>query len=164
MSINIQNPIFSDDLVSATDLSRQTGRILDRALERPITISRNDHHFALLRREEIAYHVKKAAYSQLMVELLNVAFLLLNGKEIGCEHSYGWLNVFDLDELREFVREIVGAYRLVNSSESNWEQLDALIHEWHESAIAISSEALAEAWNDELKEVPLTLPFTVSCS
>ncbi|MCE2975885.1 MAG: hypothetical protein LW851_06180, partial [Pseudanabaena sp. CoA8_M7] len=75
------NSIYSDELVTATELNRQPGRILDKALEHPITITRNDQSFALLRREDVALFVKTAQHSREIVELLNTAFrLLLNQK------------------------------------------------------------------------------------
>ncbi|MEA5583712.1 hypothetical protein VB620_20510 [Nodularia harveyana UHCC-0300] len=36
--------------------------------------------------------------------------------------------------------------------------IDAIIHEWHESAIAISSPELAAAFNGQADEIPLTQP------
>ncbi len=37
-----KNSIYSDELISATELNRQPGRVLDIAQERPVTITRND--------------------------------------------------------------------------------------------------------------------------
>ncbi|MFN5839116.1 MAG: hypothetical protein ACK47J_20950, partial [Pseudanabaena sp.] len=71
------NSIYSDELVTATELNRQPGRILDKALEHPITITRTDQSFALLRREDVALFVKTAQHSREIVELLNTAFRLL---------------------------------------------------------------------------------------
>ncbi|MCE2720285.1 MAG: hypothetical protein LW708_15980 [Anabaena sp. 49628_E55] len=48
---------YSDELVTATELNRQPGKVLDKAYEHPITITRNDQSFALLRREDVAYLV-----------------------------------------------------------------------------------------------------------
>ncbi|MFO0448078.1 MAG: hypothetical protein ACK52I_05315, partial [Pseudomonadota bacterium] len=62
------NSIYSDELVTATELNRQPGRILDKALEHPITITRNDQSFALLRREDVALFVKTAQHSREIVE------------------------------------------------------------------------------------------------
>lgn len=164
MPATIQSPIFSDDLVSATELNRQSGSILDKAAERPITITRNDQHFVLLRREEAACQVKRAVYSETVFELLNTAFTLIASGNIGSEHPYGWINVFDSDELKIFVREVVEAYRTVTSGKENWDYLDAVIHEWHESAIAINSPELMEAWNSDYEEVPLTSPWAEAIS
>ncbi len=46
--------LFGDQLVTATELNRRSGAILDMALSKPVTITRNDQHFALLRRELVA--------------------------------------------------------------------------------------------------------------
>ena len=46
--------VYGDELITATELNRQPGRVLDLTMDRPITITRNDQHFALLRRDEIA--------------------------------------------------------------------------------------------------------------
>jgi hypothetical protein len=123
-----------------------------------VTITRNDQSFALLRREEVTSLVKAATQSKAVFEALTVAFSLLLGKEIGVEHPYGWLSVFDASELQEFIKELSEAFRLIDSSTTAWEMIDALIHEWHESAIAIASPELAAAFSAETNEVPLTLP------
>ena len=145
------NSIYSDELVTATELNRQPGRILDKALEHPITITRNDQSFALLRREDVALFVKTAQHSREIVELLNTAFRLLLKQKIGVEHPYGWLGVFDADELNEFINEVISAYRSVALQETKnfdkaWNELEAIIHEWHESALAIANPELEVAF------------------
>ncbi|MEH1929362.1 hypothetical protein [Nostoc sp.] len=158
MSIGTFGNIYSDELITATELNRQPGRVLDKALERPVTITRNDQSFALLRREEVTFLVKAATQSKAVFEALTVAFSLLLGKEIGFEHPYGWLSVFDSDDLQGFIKELSEAFRLIDSSPTAWEMIDALIHEWHESALAIVSPELAAAFSAETDEVPLKSP------
>lgn len=144
--------IYSDELITATELNRQPGRVLDKALEHPVTITRNDQSFALLRRENVAAFVKTAQRSKEIVELLSTAFRLLLKQKIGTEHPYSWLLVFDADELNEFIDEVTQAYRLVDLSEKAWDELDAIIHEWHESGLAISNPELAAAFNQNSAE------------
>jgi hypothetical protein len=103
MSIAIFSNAFSDELITATELNRQPGKVLDKAYEHPITITRNDQSFALLRREDVAYLVKGVTQSKAVFEVLSVAFRLLLGQKIGYEHPYGWLSVFDADELQDFL-------------------------------------------------------------
>ncbi|WP_242046484.1 hypothetical protein [Cylindrospermum sp. FACHB-282] len=148
MSIAIFTNAYSDELVTATELNRQPGKVLDKACERPITITRNDQSFALLRREDVAYLVKGVAQSKVVFEVLSVAFRLLLGQEIGYEHPYGWLRVFDADDLQDFIQEVSEAFRLTDTSNHAWDLIDAIIHEWRESSIAISSSELAAAFND----------------
>ncbi|MEH1859509.1 MAG: hypothetical protein V7L21_16255 [Nostoc sp.] len=70
MSIGNFGNIYSDELITATELNRQPGRVLDKALERPITITRNDQSFALLRREEVTFLVQAATQSKAVFEVL----------------------------------------------------------------------------------------------
>lgn len=158
MALENFGSIYSDELITATELNRQPGRVLDKALERPVTITRNDQSFALLRREEVTSLVKVATQSKAVFEALTVAFSLLLGKEIGFEHPYGWLSMFEENDLQEFIKELSEAFRLIDSSTTAWQMIDALIHEWHESAIAAASPELAAAFSAETDEVPLTKP------
>lgn len=143
------NNIYSDELITATELNRQPGRILDKALEHPVTITRNDQSFALLRRESVALYVKAAQRSSEILELLSTAFHLLLEQKIGTEHPLGWLRVFDSEELKEFIDEVTQAYRLVNLSEKAWDELDAIIYEWYESALAISNPEFEAAFSQK---------------
>ena len=97
---------------------------------------------------------KKNIYSEKnreIVELLNTAFRLLLNQKIGAEHPYGWLGVFDADELNEFINEVISAYRSVAFQETKnfdkaWNELEAIIHEWYESALAITNPELEAAF------------------
>ncbi len=164
MTSDIWSNVYSDELVTATELNRQPGRILDKALDHPVTITRNDQSFALLRREKVASLVKAARHGRDVFELLSVAFRLLLRQKIGTEHPYGWLRVFDQEDLQEFITEVSEAYRSGNFCEQAWDELDAIIHEWHESALAISSPEIAAAFSDEFDELPLTQPLTESAA
>ncbi len=151
--------VYGDELITATELNRSSGRVLDLAMTQPVTITRNDQHFALLRRDEMALLVKAAAFSVKVFEVTAAAYRLRLGEEIGLEHPYGWLKVFDKDELCELIAEIEKDYRLVESEPAAWDRIEATIYEWHQSAIAISSPELAAAFSDEVNEVLLTQPL-----
>ena len=141
------SPIYSDELITATELNRQPGRILDKALEHPITITRNDQSFALLRRESMALFMNAAQQSRETLELINAAFRLLLNQKTEIEYLYNWLRVFDTEELNELIDEVMAAYRSVDLHKKDWQELDAIIHEWHESAIAISNPELETAFS-----------------
>ena len=151
--------VYGDELITATELNRSSGRILDLAMTQPVTITRNDQHFALLRRDEMALLVKAAAFSLRVFEVTATAYRLRLGEEIGSENLYGWLKVFDKDELSELSAEIEKDYRLVESEPAAWDRIEATIYEWHQSAIALSSSELAAAFSDEINEVLLTQPL-----
>ena len=158
MTEALSQPIFSDEIVKATDLNRQSGAILSKAAHHPITIVRNDECFTLMRREDIARIVAEATQSKTVFEILNAAFQLSYSETIDGNHSYSWLRAFDKEEIQELVTEVSGAYRNANLTPDGWENLEAVIHEWHESAIAILNGDLEEAWQGATDEVPLTPP------
>ena len=147
--------VYGDELITATELNRSSGRILDLAMTQPVTITRNDQHFALLRRDEMALLVKAAAFSVRVFEVTAAAYRLRLGEEIGSENIYGWLKVFDELELCELIAEIEKDYRLVESEPAAWDRIEATIYEWHQSAIALSSPELAAAFSDEIEEVKI---------
>jgi len=78
-------------------------------------------------------------------------------RSIDSEHPYEWLTVFDSEELDELIEELLKAFS-EGMEKSDWKSLKAIIHEWHESAIAIKSQELAEAFASSTEEVPLTPP------
>ncbi len=151
--------VYGDELITATELNRQPGRVLDLAMDHPVTITRNDQHFALLRRDEMALLVKAAALSLKVFEVIATAYRLRLGEQIASEHPYGWLKVFEEEELCELIAEIEKDYRLVESEPAAWDRIEATIYEWHESALAISSPEVAAAFGDEIDEVLLTKPI-----
>lgn len=157
MAISPLATVYSDQLISATELNRQPGRVLDLAWERAITITRKEQHFALLPREDMAGLVKAATQTQVAFKLINVAYQLRLGEAISPENSYQWLKAFDNEELAELITEIINAFKL-GSETGVWDTLEVVIHEWHESATAIQSSELFAAFNDELDEVLLTQP------
>lgn len=158
MLISTSACVYGDEIITATELNRQPGRVLDMALERPVTITRNDQSFALLPRDDMTFWVKAATQTKVLLELIDVAYRLRLGEQIGMEHPYGWLNVFDSDELSELIAEVISVFRLIGQSSGAWDTVDSVIHEWHESAIAIQSQELAAAFSDEVDEVLLTQP------
>lgn len=160
MSHALLSDVYSDELISATDLNRQPGQVLDRALEGPVTITRGGEYFALLRRKTVADCVKTANSSKLILDVLFATLPLLCNNKVELENPYSWLNAFDADDLHEFIQEILSAYRSSDNSDEALDEVKAIIHEWHESAIAIGSADLAEAFNDDSDsgEIPLTSP------
>lgn len=100
----------------------------------------------------------KADLTKDVFEILTAAFLISQEQALLVDKKYRWLRAFDREEIQELVVEISTGYRDVVIAPEGWKNLDAIIHEWHESAIAILSEDLAEAWQSSTEEVPLTSP------
>jgi hypothetical protein len=153
--------VYSDDLISSTELNRTSGKILDLASERPVTITRGAEAFALMRRDLMAGYVATTTTYQKFSELLMACLTLMSGNEISGGHPYSWLNTFDGDELKELIQEILDWYQTHDGSEASLHNLECIIHEWHESAIAIASPDLQLAFEDEDQEAPLIDPSTL---
>ena len=47
----MSNAIYSDCIVTSSELNRRSGQILDTALTTPVTITRNNDSFALVKRD-----------------------------------------------------------------------------------------------------------------
>ena len=158
MPLETSTNIYGDEIVSATELNRQPERILDIALEHPVTINHNERYFALLPREQMAFWVKATTLSKTVFELINIAYRLRLGEQIEANHPYEWLKGFDAEELSQLITEVETEFRQIGLETVAIDRLDAVIHEWYESALANSSPELAMAFNDEVDEVLLTQP------
>jgi hypothetical protein len=123
-----------------------------------VTIVRNNECFALLSREKLSEIVTEASHADEVLEIIYAAFLTLRGVPPTAGSCYGWLSAFDTDEVQELVTEVLGAYRNAPLVAEGWDELEAIIHEWHESAIAILSDDLAAAFVDDAEEVILSAP------
>jgi len=151
--------VFRDAIFTATDLNRRAGHVLDEAANRPVTITRNDEAFALLDRKVASRMVEAASNARLMVDLVTaISMYSLAGAQIPAGHAFEWLNAFDIDELRTFLTEAHVSFRRAGDAEISWDCFEAVLHEWHESAIATRSTALAAAFSGPGEEVQLTLP------
>jgi prevent-host-death family protein len=151
--------VFGDEIFTATDLNRRAGHVLDEARNRPVTITRNDEAFALLNRKDASRMAEAASKARLMVDLVTaISTYGLANAQIPTGHSFEWLNAFDIDELRTLLNEVHASFRRAADGEIAWDDFDAVVHEWHESAIAIRSDALAAAFSGPSEEVRLTQP------
>lgn len=141
----ISRAIYSDRVFSSSELNRKSGQILDTALKTPVTITRNNDSFALLKRELMANIAKAMEQTNKVNRLLNVVYRIATGKEIESTNEFKWIEEFDSEERSELVDEVCLALEQAQLSE-DWDEVSAVIHEWRESAIAIASDELAEAF------------------
>ena len=146
MTANIMsNAIYSDCIVTSSELNRRSGQILDTALTTPVTITRNNDSFALLRRELMANMAKGIEQTDKVSQLVNVAYKLSSGQEIESSNEFKWIEEFDSEERSELVNEVYEALELAKSTD-DWDEVRDVIHEWRESAIAIASEELDQTF------------------
>lgn len=150
-------PLFGDQLVTATELNRRAGAILDMALHKPVTITRNDQHFALLPRESVAQLSAATDQLSMFADAIRAIQWVQSGNALRNDGWYRWLNDFDAEELTDLSNELIAAITEVAQGE-DWEAVETVIHEWLESSIAVRSEVLTEAFDAKPDPVPLTSP------
>lgn len=147
---------FGDEVFTSTELNRRAGEVLNHAREHPVTISRNNELFALLRREEVAKLVQAASKASAAVAVVSEAYALCAGGAVSI--PYSWLTAFEPDDLRRLSTEVLTAIRQAFSGNADWSELDAVIHEWKQSALAAQSGVLDEALREVACETPLQDP------
>lgn len=151
--------VFQDEIFSATELNRRSGHILDEAEKRPVTIMRNEDAFALLLRKDASRLMDAAFKARSMVELVLAACdYKQQGKDVPPEHQFEWINAFDATDLIAMLAEVSLTFRRAASGEIEWDEFDAVLHEWQESAWASRSTELAGAFAAEKDEVSLSVP------
>ena len=148
MSANkISTTLYSDCLFSSSDLNRRAGYVLDTALTTPVTITRNNDSFALLKRDVMTSMAKGIEQMNNITQLVNVAYRLSEGQDIETNHQFKWIEEFDSEERSELVNEVYQALELAKLTD-DWDEVAAVIHEWRESAVAIASDELTEAFSE----------------
>jgi hypothetical protein len=155
MAAIVLDGIFTDEMVTATDLNRHAGDVLNRARLRPVTISRNNEQFALMRREVVGKLIRGHTCLKRSTELIGAAWKY--SQDGRASTSYEWLSAFDGAELQEMAGEIISAIARAIESEE-WASVESVIHEWQESALAITSGVLHSAMRSEPGETPIPPP------
>lgn len=152
-------PVFDDVIVSATMLNRRPGEVLDQALVRSVTIMRNEQAFALLRREQAAEMMALLRGAQEVLDLFYAIDRVRSAAVLDPSNEFEWITAFGPDDLKKMGDELYVAYAKVRKGELPLDELDAVIHEWHESAWAIRSSDVRTAFAAAADEVPLTEPI-----
>ncbi|HZU24848.1 MAG TPA: hypothetical protein VFA04_04960 [Bryobacteraceae bacterium] len=152
--------LFSDEVFTATDLNRRAGTVLDHARNRPVTISRNDEQFALLPREQAGKLFRTVTRMARALALLSDAHCALAGEAPSA--TFSWLTTYDKGDLKKLTSEVFSAVRTATLGGCDWDVVDAVIHEWRESAMVAQTGVLDSAmYFDELEELELPHPLEV---
>src|SRR5438876_2041305 len=102
--------VFDDEIYRATDLNRQSGHILDRAAEHPVTIIRNDEKFALLQRDIVAGLFQAGKFASTMAGLVKAASLHLTGKSIEAS-PYEWVRELPAAGVQQMIQELATIFQ-----------------------------------------------------
>ena len=151
-------PVFDDVIVSATALNRRSGEILDQALEKCVTIMRNDQAFALLRREHAAEMTNLLRCAQQVLDLVHAIDRVRSAAALDPANEFEWITVFPSDDLKDMAEEVYEIYARARSGEVSPDEVERVIHEWQETAWAVRSPDVKAAFEAVADEVPLTEP------
>jgi hypothetical protein len=151
-------PVFDDVIVSATMLNRHSGEILDQALKRSVTILRNEQAFALLPREQVAEMTALLRGTQQLLDLFHAIERVRAAARLDAADEFQWITAFEPHGLKDMAGELYATYAKVRRGEAPLDELDAVIHEWQESAWAVRNPSLRAAFSASAGEVALTGP------
>jgi hypothetical protein len=158
MTPTIRYPMFSDEVISATELAKNTSNVLNLALKNPVTISRREDQFALLNRTEAARLYKTLEVAGLVLQYLTeIQHLRL---EPGHTPTFHWLSAFDTEDLATFERELFASAGDVLEGREEASVVLDLIYEWAQSGAAVKDGSLHEGLfvEDPSEESPLSAP------
>jgi len=141
----MSNAIYSDCIVTSSELNRRSGQILDTALTTPVTITRNNDSFALVKRDLMTDLANKNHQMDSFIEVTSVIHRLNLEQTIEQSNGFKWVEEFDSEERSELLGEVYSALEKARSI-NDWSYVRDVIHEWRESAIALASEELSEAF------------------
>jgi len=150
--------VFDDVIVSATMLNRRSGEVLDQALEKSVTIMRNEQAFALLRREQAAEMTALLLAAQQVLDLFHAVDRVQSGAALDPAEEFEWITAFEPDDLKTLKDEVYAVYARTRRGEVSLDELPAVIHEWQESAWAVRSPDVRAAFEAAADEVALTEP------
>ncbi|MGH2379341.1 MAG: hypothetical protein ACRDGT_12825 [Candidatus Limnocylindria bacterium] len=122
-------------VVKPTELNRRSGEILERAARYPVLVSRGDDSLVVARHDLVSRLTDSQAHADLLADLMGYLMRRHAGEKADAGGQFDWLSAFDDLDLDEFVGELRATMRDVHMGKAEPETVDAVIHEWHESAI-----------------------------
>jgi hypothetical protein len=133
--------IFSDKVITPTELARRVRDITKGALDRPVTIHRAEGDLALMSRDRVAELAKLASATEELAELGRNLVWLLRGRGEPTP-AWAWLRAFDPDDVADFLDEFTAAVEAAIHGSAGWDDAQAVLHEWEESARALENGSL----------------------
>src|SRR5580658_8383046 len=128
--------VYSDEVFTSTDLNRRSGEVLNHARKNPVTISRNNEQFALMRREEAAYLISTLDKLREMMDLFQAAVSV--NADIPVAPAYSWVEALKDPDRLSMMQEALVACTSAATPE-DWDALTDLIYEWKETALVAES-------------------------
>jgi len=134
--------VFSDMIVSATDLRKNQKRWLEAASQSPITINYGHSRLALVNRDQIRNLYIQKYYTELVLKACQE---FLKGLK---SETFPWVESLSTEEKVEFHKELLTCVMKSIITE-NWSQLEYLIQDWKATAETARSPEVVKALQDE---------------
>jgi len=129
--------VFSDDIVKATDLRNKQREWLERAYEKPITVSYGKKQLAIMRREQVSRLFAANYYLELVAKACGE---FLKEKP---SSTFPWVEYLPDNEKLTFHRELMNR-ALKSVDTGDWAQLEYLIEDWKATAEVERSPELSK--------------------
>ena len=132
--------LLADKIISSTELNRRSGEILAQALDNPITVTNRNGDCVILGRELAAKLFQEEKHLTYVMDLANYILARFCGVAwTALGQEFHWLDGFEKDDVLEFFREYCETLRNRTTAPVD---LDDVIHEWQESALALQNQEL----------------------
>jgi len=138
--------VFADRLVSASDLNRRSSAILDMALQGPVTITRNDQHFALLRRDLAAHMSAVADQVALFSEAIQALRTTRVEGDLPEHHPFQWMKAFDEEHLQDMENDLIECLEKV-VSETDLEAVETSLLKWRAHAVSMLGGVMGDGFD-----------------
>jgi hypothetical protein len=150
MEINRRNRMATipEEIVSATELQRDMKRVLQEAEQRPIYVRRPGGIVITMVDRNSWVHAQQA--QDWLARTANVMlYILMRARNLPAEPptDFAWLKLFTLEDLREFTEELGTALQSASAGLRPFSDVDAVLKEWHRSAVALADEQLQQRLN-----------------
>lgn len=132
-----------EEIVSATELQRDMKRVLQEAEQRPVYVRRPGGTVITMVDRNSWVHATQA--QDWLTRTANVMlYILMRARELPAEPptDFNWLKLFSLEDLREFTQELGEALQSASAGLRPFTDVDAVLKEWHRSAVALADEQL----------------------
>jgi len=148
-------PTRPEEFVTATDLQRDMKRVLLEAEQRPVSVPRpGGTAITIVNRD--SWTNATQAHDWLMRAASVMLYILMRVRSQPAEPptDFSWLKLFDdPDDLRDFIEEFGTALQNATAKMRPWSDVDAVVAEWHKSAIAIADERLQERFDQARDDI-----------
>ena len=134
--------VFSDSIVSATDLRNNQKQWLEKAYVEPITVSYGKKQLAIMNREKVGKLYTSIFYSELVLKACQ------EFKENNKSNTFPWVEYLSDNDKMRFHTELLST-TIKAMVTSNWNNLENLIADWEATAMVEKIPEVAEALREE---------------